>query len=101
MVLALTVAALAGCSVAEKEVSTEILLSDEGITVDGAAISADETNAVYAAKDIVFYLENQGFTYGEGTEADEHSQEEADAHTVVHISKLKNCINMMEHFILR
>ena len=42
---------------------------------------------VYAANDIVFYLEGQDFTYGEGTEDDEHSQEEADAHTVVHITE--------------
>ena len=57
------------------------------ITVDGSEISTDESSAVYAANDIVFYLEGQGFTYGEGEEADEHSQAEADAHTVVHITE--------------
>lgn len=73
-----------------KEVSaeaTKINLSDEGITVNGAKISTEETEAVYIANDIVFYLEGQDFTYGEGTEADEHSQEEADKHTVVHITQ--------------
>ena len=35
----------------------------------------------------MFYLEGQDFTYGEGTKEDEHSQKEADAHTVVHITK--------------
>ena len=64
-----------------------ILLSDEGITVDGEPASADETAAVYTANDIVFYLEGQDLTYGEGTEADGHSQAEADAHTVVHITQ--------------
>lgn len=64
-----------------------IVLSDTEITVDGAAISKDPTQAVYAANDIVFYPEGQDFTYGEGTKTDEHSQEEADKHTVVHISK--------------
>ena len=43
--------------------------------------------AVYAANDIVFYLAGQDFTYGEGTEKDSHTQSEADAHTVVHITK--------------
>ncbi len=67
--------------------STAILLSDDGITVDGQPASTDETAAVYIANDIVFYLEGQGIAYGEGTEADEHSQAEADAHTVVHITQ--------------
>ena len=67
--------------------ATAILLSDGGITVDGQPVSSDETAAVYTANDIVFYLEGQGIAYGEGTEADEHSQTEADAHTVVHITQ--------------
>ena len=67
--------------------ATAILLSDDGITVDGAPVSADETEAVYAANDIVFYLESQDFTYGEGTAADGHSQAEADAHTVIHVTQ--------------
>lgn len=71
----------------ETEEITEIELGDEGITVNGEVISTDSNNSVYVANDIVFYLENQGFTYGEGTEADEHSQEEADAHKVVHITE--------------
>ena len=65
---------------------TIIQLSDESITVDGEAIASDESAAVYVANDIVFYLEGQDFTYGEGTADDEHSQEEADKHTVVHIT---------------
>lgn len=67
--------------------ATAILLSDDGITVDGQPASTDETAAVYTANDIVFYLEGQGIAYGEGTEDDEHSQAEADAHTVVHIAQ--------------
>lgn len=67
--------------------ATKIQLSDEGCTVDGAPISTDATAAVYAAKDIIFYLEGQGFTYGEGGAADEHSQAEADGHTVIHITQ--------------
>ncbi len=67
--------------------ATHILLSDEQITVDGKAISTSSGGAVYAANDIVFYLEEQGFTYGEGEAWQEHSQAEADEHTVVHIAK--------------
>ena len=64
-----------------------IELSDDGITVDGEAISDNTEDAVYAANDIIYYEEGKDFTYGEGTEEDEHSKEEADAHTVVHITK--------------
>lgn len=63
-----------------------IELSDDGIIVDGSPISTDIGAEVYAARDIVFYLAGQPFTYGEGTEADEHTQAEADEHTVVHIT---------------
>ncbi len=89
---------LTGCgksgSVSKKNIPAEetaeskkITLSDSGITVDGAAISDDETAAVYAAQDIVYYEKGQGVAYGAGTDADAHSQEEADAHTVVHITQ--------------
>ena len=80
--------ALCGCKSASTSApQTQIQLSDNGITVDGKAISQDSSQAVYAANDIVFYLEGQDFTYGEGSAEDAHSQEEADAHTVVHITK--------------
>lgn len=65
----------------------KINLSDGGITVDGAKLSENEQDAVYAAKDIVYYEEGQDFTYGEGDENDAHSKAEADEHTVVHITK--------------
>ena len=54
-------------------------LSDSGITCD--------SDAVYTANDIVYYESGKGFTYGEGTEADAHSAEEAVTHTVVHITQ--------------
>ena len=74
-------------SPAPVEDAVKIVLSDEEITVDGEAISGDTGEVVYAANDIVFYLEGQDFTYGEGTETDAHCQSEADAHTVVHITQ--------------
>ena len=69
------------------EGTVSIQLSDSGITVDGEKASSDDTAAVYTAHDIVFYQAGQGFAYGEGTAADEHAQEEADAHTVIHITQ--------------
>ena len=69
------------------EGAVSIQLSDSGITVDGEKASSDDTAAVYTAHDIVFYQAGQGFAYGEGTAADEHAQEEADAHTVIHITQ--------------
>jgi len=69
------------------ENAVNIVLSDAGITVDGEKASQNEEDAVYTANDIVFYLEGQDFTYGEGEEGDAHSQAEADGHTVVHITK--------------
>ena len=63
---------------------TLIELSDDGITVTGAE------EAVYVSHDIVYYEDrdsyDSGNPYGEGTEADRHTAEEAAAHTVVNIT---------------
>ena len=56
-----------GCGSEESKPSgTQINLSDNKITVDGKEITSDETQAVYSANDIVFYLAGKDFTYGEG-----------------------------------
>lgn len=65
----------------------KIELSDDGILVDGEAISTDSESAVYAGADIVYYKEGQDSTYGAGNEDDGHSEEEAAKHTVVTITK--------------
>ncbi len=81
---------LAGCQKAEKtsEIEgTQIKLSNKEITVDGESVTNDSTQAVYIANDIVYYESGKDFTYGEGEKADEHDKDEADAHTVVHITK--------------
>ena len=67
--------------------AVKIELSNSEILVNGEKISEDTESAVYKANDIIFYLEDQGFTYGKGTKKDEHSQIEANAHTVVHITE--------------
>lgn len=65
----------------------KINLSDNEITVDGVSVTSNENEAVYTSNDIVYYEEGRDFTYGAGEKADEHSKEEADSHTVVHITK--------------
>ena len=93
MIFILTVAMVAalftGCILEpeEKYEGTNIVLSNNGITVDGVAATGDSSNAVYVANDIIYYEAGHDFTYGEGTEADAHSPEEAAAHTVVHITQ--------------
>lgn len=63
----------------------EIVLSDDEITLDGQTLSEEDTGDVTISHDIVYYEEGQGAEYGEGTEADEHSAEDAQAHTVLTI----------------
>ncbi len=80
---------LTGCTAPteQKIDGVQINLAENKITVDGNEITNDNSQAVYTANDIVFYLEGQDFKYGEGEKEDEHSQAEADKHTVVHITK--------------
>ena len=88
LVLALAVP-MTACGGQNKKIegASYIELSDEKITIDGDDVTTGTKEAVYVANDIVYYEAGKDFTYGEGTEADEHSKEEADAHTVVHITK--------------
>ncbi len=66
---------------------SEIVLSDSGITVNGEKATSDKSDAVYIANDIVYYESGHDFTYGDGSDDESHSKDEADAHTVVHISQ--------------
>ena len=65
---------------------TLIVLSDDGITVDGGG----ETDTVFTSHDIIYYEDKDvyesGNPYGEGEETDKHTAEEATAHTVVNIT---------------
>ncbi len=67
--------------------AVEIVLSDNGVTVDGETAGNDNSSAIYTANDIIYYESGKDFTYGEGSEKDAHSVEEAAAHTVVHITE--------------
>jgi len=65
---------------------TMILLSDEGIAVNGGG----ETKQVFTSRDIIYYEDrdayNSGNPYGEGEAWERHSAGEAEAHTVVNIT---------------
>lgn len=68
-----------------------IAFSDSGIKVDGEDISLDEDERVYLAHDVVYYEDrdeyDSGNPYGEGTDAERHSAEDAAATSVVHITQ--------------
>ncbi len=74
-------------AIPEQSDETSIFFTRHGITVDGAEVIGDSSQAVYIDSDIVYYEAGHDFTYGEGTAEDEHSAEEAAAHIVVHITK--------------
>lgn len=73
-------------------------LSDDGVTVNGvpasegtSADAAAATQGVYLAHDVIHYEDrdtyDSGNAYGEGTQVDRHSDEEAAAVTVVHVAQ--------------
>ena len=86
-VVAMLVLLLAACDTAQDGEAVQIKLSDAGVQVDGKAASTSESSGVYVANDIIYYEAGKDFTYGEGTEDDAHTAQEAAAHTVVHITK--------------
>jgi len=75
-----------GAGAVQRE-ETVIVLSDAAVTVDGAAASTDPEAAVYVGAEIVYYKDGTDETYGQGTEEEKHSAEEAAAHTVVTITQ--------------
>jgi hypothetical protein len=85
MIGALALAGGSGLSGEGRE--TIITLADDGVLVDGSAISEDPSSSVYAGADIVYYEEGRGSSYGEGTYKDEHAASEAARHTVITITQ--------------
>jgi len=75
----------AGCTENTKnyEDAVSVKLSNDGISVD----AKEQEHGVSVASDIVYYPTGMDFTFGEGSEEDAHSKEEADRHQVVHITK--------------
>ena len=78
---------LHGPSKGSEGVTATVILSDQKITVNGNEISQKQEQGLYAANDIVYYESGKDFTYGEGTEKDAHEKSEAEAHTVLHVTK--------------
>ncbi|GFI62113.1 carbohydrate-binding domain-containing protein [Clostridiales bacterium] len=65
----------------------KIKISDNNILVDGKEIKSDSKEAVYTGAEIIYYKAGTDASYWEGTEADMHTKEEAEEHTVVTITK--------------
>ncbi|MGF7049475.1 hypothetical protein J2T13_003986 [Paenibacillus sp. DS2015] len=88
LVLILTMASVVGIASASTTTKeTVINISDTTVTVDGQKASTSSSAAVYAGASIVYYEEGHDSSYGEGTDSDAHSAEEAADHTVVTITK--------------
>ena len=70
---------------------TVIVLSDNGITVNGSEAGTDNSSSVYLSNDIIYYEDRDtyesGNPYGEGTKEERHSAQAAEAHTVVNIAE--------------
>ncbi|MDO5539374.1 MAG: carbohydrate-binding domain-containing protein [Eubacteriales bacterium] len=70
---------------------TLIMLSDDGVKVNDESASEERGDTVYLSHDIIYYEEREtydsGNPYGEGEVDDQHSESEADAHTVVNITQ--------------
>jgi len=68
----------------------QIILSDDGITANGKAVT-DSTTAVFTSNDVIYYEDRDSYEsgnpYGEGTDADKHTAEEAAKVTVVNITE--------------
>jgi len=80
----------AGSTSVIEETEVLICLSDSGITVNAQAAQTEES-PVYLSRDIIYYEDrdtyDSGNPYGEGTQTDRHTAEEADAHIVVNITQ--------------
>lgn len=99
--LLVMVVLISGCTLNKKEDDRGLLfasrfkrentitLSDEEMKLNGNVI--DENGDVFVSHDIVYYeqkdIYESGNAYGEGTEKDMHTEEEAKSHRVLNITK--------------
>lgn len=67
-----------------------ISLTDGTITFNGNEVSS-ESEGIFISNDVIYYEDrdtyDDGFTYGEGTDSDKHSAEDAAACTVLNITE--------------
>lgn len=85
-------ATFSGCAISKTDDGSNLIeLSDSKITCDGKTVTNENSEAVYTSNDIVYYQNldtyESGNKYGEGAEADKHTKEEANANTVLNITK--------------
>ena len=70
---------------------TVIVLSDDGITVNGEPVATEAGNKVYISNDVIYYEDrdayDSGNAYGEGEANERHSAEDAAKVTVVNITE--------------
>lgn len=70
---------------------TVIVLSDDGITVNGEPVATEAGNKVYTSNDVIYYEDRDtyesGNAYGEGEANERHSAEDAAKVTVVNITE--------------
>ena len=68
-----------------------LILSDDGLTLNGDAVGNDPSAAVFVSSDVIYYEDrdtyDSGNTYGEGEADDRHSAEEAASTIVVNIAQ--------------
>ncbi len=88
LALTLAVTLLAGLLPAWAAQTEHVLvLSDKAVTLDGKQVT--DSGAVTVSHDIIYYEDrdsyDSGNPYGEGSDEDKHTAQEADAHTVVTI----------------
>ena len=73
------------------EDAVKIVLSDEEILVDGSKVEKEPVSGVTVGGEIVYYHDKDSYEsgnpYGEGTDEERHSEEEAEGHTLVTITK--------------
>ena len=67
--------------------ATQIVLSDSKVTVNGETASTDSSAAVYTGAEIIYYHDGQDSSYGDGSDEDAHTAQEAAANTVVTITQ--------------
>ena len=85
--LAALLAVLMLCGCTQEPVMEQKPQAPKDFQVNGEAVGTDPTAAVYAASDIIYYESGKDFKYGERSEADAHTAQEAAAYTVVHITQ--------------
>lgn len=78
---------IVGCN-QNKQINNQTNVEDIiDIQLSDYEIKVSKEDCVYIANDIIYYEEGKDFTYGEGTQSDAHSKEEANQHQVIHITK--------------